>query len=60
MDDAVLSCGGLIYQLVQAGESVTVFTRDGGAVCRRTYTITPVYRGTFPALETLAGSGAGP
>ncbi|MBN1565897.1 MAG: PIG-L family deacetylase [Anaerolineae bacterium] len=32
MDDAVLSCGGLIAQLVQAGDSVTVFTLMAGAV----------------------------
>jgi LmbE family N-acetylglucosaminyl deacetylase len=29
-DDAVLSCGGLIYQLAQAGEEVTVFTVMSG------------------------------
>jgi LmbE family N-acetylglucosaminyl deacetylase len=32
MDDAVFSCGGLIYQLVQAGESVTVFSVMAGSV----------------------------
>ncbi len=32
MDDAVLSCGGLIYQLAQAGESVTVFSVMAGSV----------------------------
>ncbi len=32
MDDAVLSCGGLIAHLVQKGESVTVFTIMAGAV----------------------------
>jgi LmbE family N-acetylglucosaminyl deacetylase len=32
MDDAVLSCGGLIAQLIQAGESVIVFTIMAGAV----------------------------
>ncbi|MBI5958650.1 MAG: PIG-L family deacetylase [Chloroflexi bacterium] len=31
-DDAVLSCGGLIYQLVQAGETVQVFTVTSGAI----------------------------
>ncbi len=31
-DDAVLSCGGLIYQLAQAGEAVTVFTVMAGDV----------------------------
>lgn len=32
MDDAVLSCGGLIYQLAQAGEPVTVITVMAGDV----------------------------
>ena len=30
LDDAVLSCGGLIYQLAQAGEAVTVFSVMAG------------------------------
>jgi LmbE family N-acetylglucosaminyl deacetylase len=32
MDDAVLSCGGLIYRLAQAGEPVTVFSVMAGRV----------------------------
>ncbi len=32
MDDAVLSCGGLIEQLAQAGETVTVFSVMAGSV----------------------------
>jgi LmbE family N-acetylglucosaminyl deacetylase len=32
MDDAVLSCGGLIAHLIQAGDSVTVFTIMAGAI----------------------------
>jgi LmbE family N-acetylglucosaminyl deacetylase len=32
MDDAVLSCGGLIYQLTQAGEAVTVISVMAGDV----------------------------
>jgi LmbE family N-acetylglucosaminyl deacetylase len=39
-DDAVLSCGGLIYQLAQAGESVTVITLMTGSV-PRDVTISP-------------------
>jgi LmbE family N-acetylglucosaminyl deacetylase len=31
-DDAVLSCGGLIYQLTQAGETVGVFTVMSGPI----------------------------
>jgi LmbE family N-acetylglucosaminyl deacetylase len=31
-DDAVLSCGGLIYQLIQSGETVSVFTVMSGPI----------------------------